>query len=195
MLEYKISVRDTNLRKLVPDNAMRLYTNDTITRIENFSPQLGSQISIRHMKLNKSYLLLTVEDTMNFAIKTDLNDTDSLPKTSQYTYEKKWGKKKMLGMRAKRILVSHPDFEEPIEFLYVKKYSREYLNTHEAIPGLLIKYSVSTPDGVLDYELVEMRSFMPNRDLFGIPSDYKKVTFDAFMDYMFPASTPDNNKN
>jgi len=96
-------------------------------------------------------------------------------------------------MRANRKLVNHPDFKEPIEFLYVKKYSNEYLNNFDAIPGLLIKYSVATPDGVMDYELVEMREFIPNRDLFGIPADYKKVTFDEFMDYMFPASAPDQN--
>jgi len=193
MLEYKISVRDTALQGMVPNNAMRLYTNDTVTRIENFSPQLGSQVSIRHMMLNKSYLLLTVQDTMNFAIQTDLNAQDSLPQESKYTYDKKWLKKKHLGMRAKRVMVSHPDFESPIEFLYIKKISGKYLNIHKAIPGLLVKYSVSTPDGILDYELVEMRPFMPHRDLFGIPADYKKVTFDAFMDYMFPASIPDNH--
>jgi|SaaInl5LU_22_DNA_1037371.scaffolds.fasta_scaffold25085_2 hypothetical protein len=191
MLEYKISARDSAMRNMIPDNAMRLYTNDTITRMENLSPHLGSQISIRHIELNKSYLLLTANDTMNFAIKTDLSEGDTV--TSKYTFEKKRFKRKHLGMRANRMLVNHPDFKEPIEFLYVKKYSNEYLNNFDAIPGLLIKYSVATPDGVMDYELVEMREFIPNRDLFGIPADYKKVTFDEFMDYMFPASAPDQN--
>ncbi|XOV68294.1 MAG: hypothetical protein ACFHU9_03770 [Fluviicola sp.] len=195
MLEYNIVMRDTALRKLVPANAMRLYTNDTLTRMENFSPQLGSQTTIRHMKLNKSYLLLTVRDSMNFAIKTDLNKADTGQITSKYTYEKKCFKKKHLGMRANRMLVNHPDFEEPIEFLYLKKYSREYLNNFEGIPGLLIKYSVATPDGVIDYELVQKRDYMPNRDLFGVPADYRKVTFDEFMDFMFPESSSSPNQN
>ena len=192
MLEYKISVRDTSLQKFIPDNAMRIYTNDTIVRMENFSQQLGSQTTIRHSELNKSYLLLTVHDTVHFAIKTDLNIAKSDTSTSKYTYEKKWFKRKHLGMRAKRMIVNHPDFKEPIEFLYLKKYSRKYLNNFEGIPGLLVKYSVVTPDAILDYELVEMREFNPNRDLFGIPAEYKKVTFDEFMDYMFPHTAPQN---
>ncbi len=195
MLEYNIVMRDTALRKLVPANAMRLYTNDTLTRMENFSPQLGSQTTIRHLKLNKSYLLLTVQDTMNFAIKTDLNRVDTGQVVSKYTYKKKWFKKKHLGLRANRMIVDHPEFEEPIEFLYLKKYSREYLNNFDGIPGLLIKYSVATPDGVLNYELVQKRDYMPDRDLFGIPADYRKVTFDEFMDFMFPTSQSDPNQN
>lgn len=194
MLEYKITVRDTSLKELVPDNAMRVYTNDTITRLENFSAQLGSQTTIRHMEKNKSYLLLTVYDTVHFAIKTDLNKTDT-SSTSEYTYNKKCFKKKHLDMRCNRIMVNHPSFEEPIEFLYLKKYSRKYLNNFEGVPGLLVKYSVPTPDAILDYELVEIREFEPNRDLFGIPAEYKKVTFDEFMDYMFPGSGTEPDQN
>lgn len=195
MLEYNIVMRDTALRKLVHANAMRLYTNDTLTRMENFSPQLGSQTTIRHMELNKSYLLLTVRDTMNFAIKTDLNKADTGQIISKYTFEKKWFKKKHLGMRANRMIVDHPDFEEPIEFLYLKKFSNEYLNNFDRIPGLLIKYSVATPDGVLDYELVQKRDYMPERDLFGVPADFRKVTFDEFMDFMFPESQSPPGQN
>lgn len=193
MLEYKITVRDTAMKNLVPDNAMRVYTNDTITRLENFSAQLGSQTTIRHMEKNKSYLLLTVYDTVHFAIKTDLSKADT--SKSDYTYDKKFFRKKFMGMRCNRIMVNHPSFEEPIEFLYLKKYSRKYLNNFEGVPGLLVKYSVPTPDAILDYELVEMREFEPNRDLFGIPAEYEKVTFDEFMNYMFPASSPEPNQN
>lgn len=195
MLEYKITVHDTSLRSLYPDNAMRLYTDDTITRMENFSQQLGSQTTIRHIQLNKSYLLLTVYDTVNFAIKADLNTQDTAKRESKYTFKKKLFKRKFMGMRANRMLVSHPDFEEPIEFLYVKKFSKEYLNNFEEVPGLLVKYSVATPDAVLDYELVEKRDYMPDHNLFGIPSDYRKVTFDEFMDYMFPGSSGGPNQN
>jgi hypothetical protein len=190
MLEYKITARDTNLRQIMPDNQMIVYTNDTISRMENFSKQLGKQVTIRHMQLNKSYLLISVQDSMDFAIKTDLNVADSLKKPSKYTYKKKWFKKKIMGMRANKMLVSHPDFEEPIEFLYLKKYSREYLNNFEGIPGLLVKYSVVTADGILDYELVKISHYTPDRNLFGIPSNYKKVTLDEFMDFMLGSMGP-----
>lgn len=195
VLEYKITMRDTNMRRLVPDNKMYVYTNDTIARIENYSQQLGLQVTIRHMELNKSYLLLTVHDTVNFAIKTDHNAADTSKKEPQYTYKKKLFKKKICGLRANRMMVSHPNFKEPIEFLYLKKYKREYLNIFEGLPGLPVKYSIPTADGVVNYELSYIKEYSPRRDLFGIPSDYKKVTFDEFMDYMFPPVTPSPPQN
>ena len=195
MLEYKISVRDTSLKALYPDNQMFLYTNDTITRLENFTGQLGKQVTIRHMEKNKSYLLMNTP-LGKYAIKTDHNSlADSTTYKSKYTFKKKWFKRKVNGIRAKRIIASHPDFKEPIEFLYLKKYSKEYLNNFPEVPGLLVKYSVSTPDGILDYELVKMEKYAPSRDLFGIPSDYKRVTIDEFMNEVIENSAPSPQDN
>lgn len=184
MLEYSLSQTDTATNKTQLLNSMILYTNDTITRMENFTGQLGKQVTIRHIEMNKSYLLIEVTDSAKFAIKTNLNVSDSLRKATNYTFKKKMFKKKIMGMRANRMIVDHPDFAEPIEFLYLKKYSREYLNNFPAIPGLLVKYSVVTPNGVMDYELVKFSQYTVNRDLFGIPSDFQKVTIDEFMDQM-----------
>ena len=50
VLEYKITVRDTAMRSLIPENRMILYTNDTIVRMENFTQQLGMQATIRHIE-------------------------------------------------------------------------------------------------------------------------------------------------
>src|SRR3989338_6114616 len=61
MLEYKITVRDTSLRNFFPDNTMAIYTNDTVVRQENYTPQLGQQVNIRHIEKNKSYLLLQTD--------------------------------------------------------------------------------------------------------------------------------------
>lgn len=183
-LEYNISQYDSTLNKSTQVNIMTIHTNDTISRMENFTGQLGKQVTIRNMALNKSYLLIEVNDSSKFAIKTDLNVHDSIRKKTLYTFNKKMFKRKVLGMKANRMIVNHPDFAEPIEFLYLKKYSREYLNNFESIPGLLVKYSVSTPDGVLNYELVKFSQFDVDRDLFGIPSDYQRVTIDEFMDQM-----------
>ncbi|MBL4862686.1 MAG: hypothetical protein JKY09_06690 [Crocinitomicaceae bacterium] len=181
MLEYKITARDTSLRSILPDNSMFLYTNDTITRMENFTGQLGKQVTIRHIEKNKSYLLIETP-AGKFAIKTDLNVADTAKRERKYTFKKKFWKRKVLGMKANRMMVSHPGFEEPTEFLYLKKRSNAYLNNFEEIPGLLVRYSVVTVDGILDYELVKLSEYTPNKDLFGIPSDYEKVTIDEFMD-------------
>ncbi|MGY8925787.1 MAG: hypothetical protein ACKVJC_00685, partial [Flavobacteriales bacterium] len=58
MFEYEISARDTSQQEMLSTFPMLVYTNDTITRTENFTNQLGVQVSIHHMVLNKSYLLL-----------------------------------------------------------------------------------------------------------------------------------------
>lgn len=184
MLEYKISITDTVSNSTQQINPMIIYTNDTICRMENFTGQLGKQVTIRHMEKNKSYLLIEVSDSAKFAIKTNLDVSDSLRKATNYTFKKKMFKTKIMGMRANRMIVDHPDFAEPIEFLYLKKYSREYLNNFPSIPGLLVKYSVDTPNGIMDYELTKFSEYDVNRDLFGIPSDYQKVTLDEFMDQM-----------
>lgn len=193
VLEYKISIRDTSLRAMIPDNHMIFYSNDTISRMENFTDALGKQVRIRHMQLNKSYLLLET-GAGKFAIKSDLdNKQDTTGGNGRYTFKKKLGKKKILGLKAKRMIVSHPAFEEPIEFLYLHKYDNKYLNNFSAIPGIVVKYSVVTPDGTLDYELTRFTQYTPDRDLFGIPSDYEKVTIDEFMERVTGNGEPQPN--
>lgn len=189
MLEYTISAKDSALQQSMPNNSMIMYTNDTITRIENNTGSLGKQATIRHIEKNKSYLLLSTP-LGDFAIKTDLNAADTSKRVSKYSFKKKWGRKKVMGMRAKRMIVTHEDYEEPMEFLYLKKYSKEYLNNFEEVPGLLVKYSVVTPDGILNYELIKFNKYTPNRDLFGVPASYKKVTFDEFLDNVLDKGEP-----
>jgi hypothetical protein len=186
MLEYKITPRDTANTALAPMNQMFVYTNDTITRTENFTNQLGQQVAIRHMVKQKSYLLL-ITDLGKFAIQTDHSKSDTIQRTTKYVFKKKWFKRKIAGQKANRMIVSHPNFKEPIEFLYLKKTPNKYLDIYPEIPGLLVKYSIATADGVLDYELVKFNEYTPNHDLFGIPSDFQKISFDEFLDRMIKA--------
>lgn len=193
MLEYKITVRDTSLRSIIPDNGMILYTNDTVSRTENFTPSLGKQVNIRHMELDKAYILVE-SDFGNFAIQQP-QTADSLKSKTSYRFKKKCGKRKVLGMKAKRYFVDHNSFEEPIEFLYLKNYSNKYLNNFSEIPGLLVKFSVVTPDAILDYELIRFNPYQPSRDLFGIPSDYKRVSLDEFLDIMLGIREEERKKS
>lgn len=190
MLAYKITARDTSLKSILPDNEMFLYTNDTLVRTENFTQQLGKQVVIRHIEKNKSYLLL---DTPigKYAIQTDHSKADTAK--NLYTYKKKFFRKKILGMKANRVMVSHPDFNEPIEFWYLKNVSSNYIPSFPGLPGLPVKYSLSTADGIINYELKRMSSYTPNRDLFGIPSDFKRVSFDEFLELMISGENPPEN--
>ena len=185
MLQYKIVVADTSLRDLVPENKMIVYTNDTIVRIENFTSQLGKQVTIRHMILNKSYLLLEMPFG-KFAIQTDNSNADTVTKNpdKKYTIDAKCRRKKLLGRKANRANVSHKGFETPVEFLYLKGYSTQIINSFEDLPGLPVKYSVVTTDAIFNYELTKMSEYSPNKDLFGIPSDYQKISFEEFMDLL-----------
>jgi hypothetical protein len=134
---------------------------------------------IKHMGLNKSYLLLETPID-NYAIQTDhsTQKVDSFP----YTFRKKWGKRKIAGIKANRLMVKHAAYDKPMEFLYIKNRSNNYLNAFSNFPGLLANYYVVTVDGILVYTLKSMETMVPEHDLFGIPSDFKKVTFDQFMD-------------
>ena len=190
MLEYKISVRDSAMRSLVPDNRMLVYTNDTIVRIENYTDHLGTQIAIKHMILDKSYLLIET-DFGKFALQMNATpeqegklEADSLNQGNGFTFTKKRGKTRMLGLKMNRMMVSHADFGEPIEFLYLKKYSRKIVDAYPELDGIPVKYSVITTDAIYDYELVKISEYNPSHDLFGIPSDYERITFDEFMDKM-----------
>ncbi len=196
MLEYKISVRDSAFRELIPDNRMLVYTNDTIVRIENYTDHLGTQIAIKHIILDKSYLLLETEFG-KYALQMDATedqkeameaDTTS-DQVNGFTFTKKMGKTRMLGRKMSRMMVNHVDFGEPIEFLYMKKYSRKIVDAYPEINGIPVKYSVITTDAIYDYELIKMSEYTPEHDLFGIPSDYERVTFDEFMDKMIQSNS------
>ena len=194
MLEYKISVRDSSLKELVPDNKMIVYTNDTIVRVENFTQNLGNQVAIKHMLLDKSYLLLDTEFG-NFAIQMDETEDQKQKQASdtttsemdKFVFEKKCGKTRMLGRKMNRLMVSHPEFDEAIEFLYLKGYSSDVINAYPKINGIPTKYSVITPDAIFDYTLVKMSEYTPEHDLFGIPSDFERISFDDFMDKLIEA--------
>ncbi len=194
MLEYKIIVRDSSLKELVPDNRMIVYTNDTIVRVENFTQNLGNQIAIKHMLLDKSYLMLDTEFG-KFAIQMDETEDQKQKQASdttssemdKFVFEKKCGKTRMLGRKMNRLMVSHPEFKEPIEFLYLKGYSSEIVNAYPKINGIPTKYSVITPDAIFDYTLVKMSEYTPEHDLFGIPADFERISFDDFMDKLIEA--------
>lgn len=178
-LVYSIQITDTSLQRFIPMKYMVVYSNDTMLRIENDTDQLGKQVVIKHMELNKSYLLLKTP-VANYAIQAD-HSTQKID-TFPYTFKKKLGRKSICGLKANRLKVSNINFAKPMEFLYLKKTSVKYLNAFENFPGIPVNYFVATADGIYEYKLIVYEEMTPDKDLFGIPSDFKKVTFDQFMD-------------
>lgn len=185
-LVYSIQIQDTSLRKMIPIKHMLIFTNDTLIRIENETEQLGIQVMIKHLVLNKSYLLLQTP-TGKYAIQTDhgANKIDTFP----YSFKKKWGKALICGKKANKLVVKHKNFPTDLVFYYYKNTSVKYLNSHGNFPGLLVKYYLPSADGIYEYTLIEQEELQPPKDAFGIPSDFKKVSFDEFMNEILKKQT------
>lgn len=190
-LVYAIQACDTAIQKNTPKSYMVIYTNDTLLRIENTTEHLGKQILIKHLIANKSYLLVNTP-AGKYAIQTDyaLQPKDSLP----YTFKKKWGHKTWNGRKVKRTSVTSKKFQSKLEFLYLPSMSSKYLNNYENAPGLPIHYYVSSTDGWFEYTLIAIENQTVEKNLFGIPSDYKKVSFDQFIDEIQQAKMTQEQK-
>lgn len=183
-LVYSIEMADTSMQKFIPTQTMVIYTNDTIVRIENDTEVFGKQSIIKHTLMNKSILMIK-NGGVKYAIQTDLtkktqSSSDSLK--SVLSYKKKLGKRKILGFKANRMEVTMKGKKQAIEILYLKQFSPKYVDAYNEIPGLPVRYYINTKDGVAVYTLIHFEKMIPNRDLFGVPSDYKRVSFDQFLD-------------
>lgn len=154
-----------------------IYAKDSLIKVVNFNSDKGKQELIKHLTYNKSYLLIE-SPLQNFAIKTNehlVKDT-----ISNYTFKSQFGSKKIAGKRAKKVKVKLASVKNELTFLYLKKIPAKYANTYFDLPGLPVLYYVSTPEGLYRYTLQEFKEVNPPLELFMIPKDYKKVTFEEF---------------
>lgn len=184
-LVYSIEMADTSLQKMIPPTTMTIYTNDTIVRIENETDQLGKQVIIKHTLLNKSILLIDNKGT-HYAIQTDLSKKQNKASEDStkihYIFKKKFGKRKILNLKANRMSVGVEGQEKKIEILYLKHMSPKYIDAFEGMPGLPVRYYISTEYGIAVYTLIYIQNTPIDKDYFGVPSNYKRVTFDQFLD-------------
>ena len=173
-LTYKIERVDV---KDSSKSIQLIYAKDSLIKIVNFNSDKGKQELIKHLTYNKSYLLIE-SPLQNFAIKTNehlVKDT-----VVNYTFKNQSGSKKIAGKRAKKIKVKLKSVQNELTFLYLKKISAKYANIYPDLPGLPVLYYISTPDGLYRYTLQEIKEVSPPLELFMIPKDYKKVTFEEF---------------
>jgi hypothetical protein len=154
-----------------------IYAKDSLIKVVNFNSDKGKQELIKHLRYNKSYLLIE-SPLQNFAIKT--NEHLVKDSISNYTFKSQFGSKKIAGMRAKKVKVKLASVKNELTFLYLKKIPAKYANIYTDFPGLPVLFYVSTPDGLFRYTLQELKSSNPPLELFMIPKDYKKVTFEEF---------------
>lgn len=156
-----------------------IYARDSIIKVVNFSSEMGKQELIKHLRLNKSYLLIETP-LQNFAVKT--NEHLHVDTTIYYTFKKKFGSKKIAGIRVNKLSVKHKSLQNELTFYYSKKIPAKYANIYSDLPGLPVLFYIPTEKGLFRYTLSEIKFNTPPLQLFLIPGNYKKVSFDEFTD-------------
>ena len=156
-----------------------IYARDSIIKVVNFSSDMGKQELIKHLRLNKSYLLIETP-LQNFAVRT--NEHLNVDTTTDYSFKKKLGSKKIAGIRSQKLSVKHKILQNKLTFYYAKNISSKYANTYVDLPGLPVLFYIPTEKGLFRYTLSEIKFNTPPLQLFLIPGDYKKVSFDEFTD-------------
>ena len=177
-ITYKVELMDSTMKKGAFQYYMRLYTNDTLVRTETESINFGKQILIKHLKINKQYLLINF-DNKKYAIQQTLTK-DTLP--SKYSFEfkpkhKKFGRKKSLLAitKIKNIPISFNTY-------YYPELNPIYLDILKGIKGLPAQYYLPSENGLLRYTVVEIQEAYLPPSTFLFSKDYTKITFDEFID-------------
>lgn len=182
---YEVVYYDSVSNEAPRTSFMTVYTNDSLVRIETETLQLGKQILIKHLLLKKYYILLEINEK-KFAIQHN-EVKDSLDKV-RYTFKSKFGSKKIAGVKAKKTIVTSVSSKKPQTVYYLKGINPVYTEAIKGIKGLPAEYYIQTEDGAYQYKLIEFSPQKVAKDLFGIPSEYHKVTFDEFIEYMINAN-------
>lgn len=167
----RISPKDSTQGKML------IYAKDSLQRVVNFSSNLGKQEMIKHLRLNKSFLLVSTTRG-DYAIKTDHHQADS---SINYSFKRKLGKLSVGGIKAKRAELSITGIDKKFEVFYYKKIDAKYGSAYQNLPGLPVQYIVATEDGIYQYTLESIKFFDPPIDLFIIPDTYQKVSIEEFI--------------
>lgn len=180
VIKYNVSMLDTTIQQLIDDREMSIYTNDTLSRMEIMNDALGQQVSIKHMDLKKSYLLM---DFLGKKLAIQTTEKDDTLKYEPYDIKYKlFGKKKVNGLILKKAIVYREDLKEKRTIWYFKNIRPDLMEYYPGIKGLPADFYIGTIDGIIHYTLLSVEEKPINKDLFGIPSDYEKITLGDFLD-------------
>ena len=170
---------------------MIIYAKDSLLRVVNFNSISEKQELIKHLRLNRSYLLVE-SDQQNFAVRT--NEHLILDTVQNYTFKKQMGTRKIAEIKVKKLRVKHKEISEDLTFYYTKSISSKYANIYKNLPGLPLLFYVPTVDGLLKYTLKELKNNNPPLDLFMIPQGYKIISFEEFTNKFLNTSDEENKK-
>ncbi len=177
-LTYSIELIHPETQKPKFISFTTIFTNDTLVRTDSENPALGKQTLIRHLQLSKQYVLLEFKGK-KYAIQQNLGKDTTI---SRYSFTSCRGYKKIGGLKAKKILVNHPNFKTPLSMYYVKDLNPNYLDILKGIQGLPVKYYIQTEDGLLCYTLREIKEKEIPNTFFSVSKDYEKISFLDFIE-------------
>ena len=175
----RVDKKDTNRTFMI------IYAKDSLLKVVNFNSNSGKQQLIKHLRLNRSYILLETPK-QNFAIRT--NEHLVIDSIENYTFKKQMGMRKIAGITVKKLLVNHKEISEAVTFYYTKSISAKYANVYKNLPGLPLLFYIPTKDGLFRYTLKELKNNNPPLELFMIPKGYKIVSFEDFSNEFLKSS-------
>jgi len=164
---------------------MIIYAKDSLLKVVNFNSISGKQQLIKHLRLNRSYILLETPK-QNFAVRT--NEHLVIDSIENYTFKKQMGMRKIAGIPVKKLLVHHKEISEAVTFYYTKSISAKYANVYKNLPGLPLLFYIPTKDGLFRYTLKELKNNNPPLELFMIPKEFKIVSFEDFSNEILKSS-------
>jgi len=181
----RVDKKDTNRTFMI------IYAKDSLLKVVNFNSNSGKQQLIKHLRLNRSYILLETPK-QNFAVRT--NEHLVIDSIENYTFKKQMGMRKIAGIPVKKLLVHHKEISEAVTFYYTKSISAKYANVYKNLPGLPLLFYIPTKDGLFKYTLKELKNNNPPLELFMIPKGYKIVSFDDFSNEFLKSSEVEDKK-
>jgi hypothetical protein len=156
---------------------MIIYARDSLIRVVNFNSETGKQELIKHLRLEKSYLLFETPK-QRFAIRTNEHiekDTNRL-----YVFKKTVAFKKVSGLKTRKIKVKQREIKHKLSFYIHNKIAAKYANAFTDLPGLPVIYYIPTDHGLYKYTLKSIKKSEPPLQLFSFGKEYKIVTFSEF---------------
>ena len=175
----RVDKKDTNRAFMI------IYAKDSLLKVVNFNSISGKQQLIKHLRLNRSYILLETPK-QNFAVRT--NEHLVIDSIENYTFKKQMGMRKIAGIPVKKLVVHHKEISEAVTFYYTKSISAKYVNVYKNLPGLPLLFYIPTKDGLFKYTLKELKNNNPPLELFMIPKEFKIVSFEDFSNEFLKSS-------
>ena len=175
---YSVEQVDSTLKKAQFISLVHIYTNDTIVRTDSESASLGKQTLLRHIGLQKQYVLLEYNNK-KYAIQQIIPKDTSTSKYN-FTYTKK--KKRFAGVKANQVIINSKNYPSPLKCYFTSKYNPIYLDILKGIPGLPTLYYVTTENGILRFTLRKIDPIQLPKTTFLFSKDYERISFSDFIE-------------